>query len=100
MRQVNWKPGQSAELSTLGEGTCAGPGRHPVRILEFSGKQMRLAGMRVKSGTAVRLDWDGQLALGKVLNTEPEGFWIEVHHLLLDTAGPNGQKNFWPPIQP
>ena len=43
MRELNWKPGQSAELSILTEGARAGAAECPARILEFSGKRMRLA---------------------------------------------------------
>jgi len=92
MRELNWKPEQSAELSVLGEGACAGP----ARILEFSGKRMRLAaGLKVKSGAAVRLEWDGQLLLGQVLNIEPGGFWMDIQHMLLDTGGQSWQKKGW-----
>jgi len=92
MRELNWKPEQSAELSVLGEGACAGP----ARILEFSGKRMRLAaGLKVKSGAAVRLVWDGQLLLGQVLNTDPGGFWMEIQHMLLDTGGMSWQEKGW-----
>jgi hypothetical protein len=49
----------------------------------------------VKSNAAVRLEWDGQLLLGQVLNTEPGGFWMEVHHMLLDNGGLNWRKNGW-----
>ena len=92
MRELNWKPEQSAELSVLGEGACAGP----ARILEFSGKRMHLAaGLQVKSGAAVRLEWDGQMLLGQVLNTDPGGFWMEIHHMLLDTAGVSWRRNGW-----
>jgi hypothetical protein len=100
MRELNWKPGQSAELSILTEGARAGAAECPARILEFSGKRMRLAAdlpaeMKMKSGAAVRLEWDGQLLLGQVLSTEPGGFWMEVHHMLLDAAGLSWQKNGW-----
>ena len=92
MRELNWKPEQSAELSVLGEGACAGR----ARILEFSGKRMRLAaGLKVKSGAAVRLEWDGQLLLGQVLNTDPGGFWMEIQHMLLDTGGLSWQNKGW-----
>ena len=100
MRELNWKPGQSAELSVLGEGASAGSAGQPARILEFSGKRMRLAAelpaeMKLQGGAAVRLEWDGQLLLGQVLNTEPGGFWMEIHHMLLDAAGLSWQKNGW-----
>jgi hypothetical protein len=92
MRELNWKPEQSAELSVLGEGACAGP----ARILEFSGKRMHLAaGLKVESGAAVRLEWDGQLLLGQVLNTDPGGFWMEIQHMLLDTGGMSWQEKGW-----
>ena len=96
MRELNWKPGQSAELSVLGEGACTEPAGRPARILEVSGKRMRLAAeLTVKGGAAVRLEWDGQLLLGQVLHTEPGGFWMEVHHVLLDAGGLSWQKNGW-----
>jgi hypothetical protein len=76
----------------LGEEACAGS----ARILEFSGKRMRLAaGLKVKSGAAVRLVWDGQLLLGQVLNTDPGGFWMEIQHMLLDTGGMSWQEKGW-----
>ena len=96
MRELNWKPEQSAELSVLGQGACTAPGGQPARILEFSGKRMRLAaGLKVNGGTAVRLEWDGQLLLGQVLNAEPGGFWMEIHHMLLDAGGLSWQKTGW-----
>ena len=87
MRELNWKPGQSADLSVLGE---------------LSGKRMRLAAewpaeMKLKGGAAVRLEWHGQLLLGQVLSTEPGGFWMEIHHMLLDAGGLSWQKNGWQP---
>jgi hypothetical protein len=30
-----------------------------------------------------------------VLSTGPGGFWMEIHHMLLDTAGLNWRKNGW-----
>jgi len=94
MRELNWKPGQAAELRVLGEEACAGA--YPAQILELSGKRMRLAAdASVKAGAAVRLDWDGQLLLGQVLDTGPGGFWLEIHHMLLDTEGLGWQKNGW-----
>ena len=96
MRELNWKPGQSADLSVLGEGAGAGPAVCPARMLELSGKRMRLAAeLTVKSGAAVRLEWHGQLLLGQVLSTEPGGFWMEIHHMLLDASGQSWQKNGW-----
>jgi hypothetical protein len=92
MRELNWKPEQTVALSVLGDGACAGE----ARILELSGKRMRLAaGLTVKTGAAVRLEWDGQLVLGEVLNAEPSGFWIEIHHMLLDTAALTWQQQGW-----
>ena len=92
MRELNWKPEQPVQFSVLGDGACAGP----ARIQELSGKRMRLsAALPIKTGAAVRLEWDGQLVLGEVLNIEPPGFWIEIHHLLLDTAGLIWQKQGW-----
>jgi len=100
MRELNWKLGQSAELTVLGDGPPAGPRGQPARILEFSGRRMHVsaglaAGVDVKGGAAVRLEWGGQLLLGQVLNTEPGGFWMEIHHMLLDTAGLSWQKSGW-----
>jgi hypothetical protein len=96
MRELNWKPEQSAELSVLGDRAAAGPAKQTVRILERSGKRLRLAAeLPVESGAAVRLEWDGQLLLGQVLNAEPGGFWMEIHHMLLDTAGLSWQKQGW-----
>jgi hypothetical protein len=96
MREVNWKPGQTAELSVLGEGSSTTSAVQSVTILEFGGKRMRVATDRkVRGGAAVRLEWDGQLILGEVQNTEPDGFWVEVRHLLLDTAMLDWQKNGW-----
>jgi hypothetical protein len=92
MRELNWKPEQSVALSVLGDGACAGA----ARILEVSGKRMRLgAGLTVKTGAAVRLEWDGQMVLGEVLQTELSGFWIEIHHMLLDTAALSWQQQGW-----
>jgi hypothetical protein len=62
MRELNWKPEQSVALSVLGDGACAGA----ARILELSGKRMRLgAGLTVATGAAVRLEWDGQWCWAK-----------------------------------
>ena len=92
MRELNWKPEQSVALSVLGEGACTAE----ARILELSGKRMRLAaGLTVKPGAAVRLEWDGQLVLGEVLDTEPSGFWIQIRHVLLDTAALTWQRQGW-----
>jgi hypothetical protein len=95
MRELNWKPEQSAELSVLGEAACGGPARI-AHILEFSGKRICLATeMKVQSGAAVRLEWDGQLLLGLVADTAPSGFWMEIHHMLLDTGALSWQKKSW-----
>jgi hypothetical protein len=95
MRELSWKPEQSAELQLLGEGAPS-PGWQAVRILELSGKRVRLAaGVPVKSSDAVRLEWDGQLLLGQVLVAEPDGFWMEVHHMLVDNGGLNWRQNGW-----
>ena len=92
MRELSWKPEQSVALSVLGDGACAGT----ARILELSGKRMRLGtGLTVKTGAAVRLEWDGQLVLGEVLNIEPSGFWMEIYHMLLDTAALTWQQQGW-----
>jgi len=93
MRELNWKPEQTAEVSRLGDGA---PLVQTARILEISGKRVRLASaLAVESGAAVRLEWDGQLLLGQALNSEPGGFWMEIHHMLLDTAARNWQKQGW-----
>jgi hypothetical protein len=99
MRELNWKAGQSAELSVLANAEGAVSEKRPARILEFSGKRMRLAAeipaaAQLPGGAAVRLEWDGQLLLGEVLHAEPGGFWMEIHHMLLDT-GLNWQKTGW-----
>ena len=93
MRELNWKPEQSVELSVLGE-TAAPAGS--ARLLELSGKRLRVAAaVPVTAGAAVRLAWDGLLVLGEVLDTGPSGTWIEIHHMLLDTAGLSWQKQGW-----
>jgi hypothetical protein len=94
MRELRWKPEQSVQLAMLGDAAGGGP----ARILELSGKRMRLAAdFSVKTGAAVRLEWDGQMVLAEALNSEPPGFWIEIHHMLLDTAELNWQKRGWQP---
>ena len=100
MRELNWKPGQSVQLSVLGVLGPEACAAHTARILEFSGKRMRLAAelpnqAKVPGGAAVRLEWDGQQLLGQVLNAEPGGFWMEIHHMLLDAGGLIWQKNGW-----
>jgi hypothetical protein len=92
MRELSWRPEQSVRLSVLGNGACAGE----ARILELSGKRLRLgAGVAVSTGDAVRLEWDGQLVLGEVLDTAPSGFWVQIHHMLLDTAVVTWQQQGW-----
>ncbi|HLY17746.1 MAG TPA: hypothetical protein VKR61_11015 [Bryobacteraceae bacterium] len=92
MRELSWKPEQSAALSVLDHGACT---VRPARILELSGKSVHLAAdVSLKFGAAVRLEWDEQLLLGQVLSTEPGGFWMEIHHML-DTAWLNSQKQGW-----
>ena len=92
MRELKWQPGQSAQLSVLGDAACSGP----ARMLELSGKRMRLASdLKIKGGVAVRLESDGQLLLGQVLTSEPGGFWLEIHHMVLDIGAQTWQKNGW-----
>jgi len=92
MHELKWKPGQTVELTLLGAEARTGS----ARILELSGKRMRLAAdLQVNDGAAVRLDWDGQLLLGQALGAGPEGFWLEIQHMLLDTAGLSWQKKAW-----
>lgn len=96
MRELKWKPEQQAQLSVLGQGACTGK----ARILDVSGKRLRLAAespaeLKIASGAALRLEWDGQMLLGEVFHTEPDGFWMEIHHMLLDTAGLSWHANGW-----
>jgi hypothetical protein len=92
MRQLTWKPEQTVTFSELAEGT----GAASARILELSGKRMRLAGpVTPKAGAAVRLEWDGQLLLGEVLHAEPDGFWLEIQHVVLGTGELTWQKQGW-----
>ena len=72
MRELNWKAGQAAELTVLSEEAGVGPVTGlPVRILELSGKRMRLeSNQQLKPGAAIRLEWDGQMLLGLVQNVE------------------------------
>jgi hypothetical protein len=92
MRQLNWKPEQVVAFSVLGNGVSAAS----ARILELSGKRLRLAGPDAPhAGAAVRLEADGQLVLGEVLYAEPEGFWIEIRHVVLDTAALSWRKQGW-----
>ena len=93
MAQLKWQPDEPVELSILGNGAGV-----PVlaRILELAGKRLRLGvAANVEGGAAVRLEWGGQLVLGEVLDIEPGGFWVEIHHVLLGTAGMNWQKQGW-----
>ena len=92
MRELSWNPEQAVAVSVLGDGACAGESR----IVEVSGKRMRLdAGLHVQTGAAVRLEWDGQMVLGEVLNIEPSGFWIEIRHMLADNGAPGWQQQGW-----
>jgi hypothetical protein len=92
MRELNWKRDQPVELHVLGDGASAGS----ARIVELSGKRLRLAAaLPVKKDAAVRLEWEGEVLLGEVLNVVPGGFWIEIHHMLLDTAEAAWQKQGW-----
>jgi hypothetical protein len=92
MRELSWSPEQAVALSVLGDGGCAGESR----IVEVSGKRMRLdARLPVQTGAAVRLEWDGQVVLGDVLNIEPAGFWIEIRHMLADNAALGWQQQGW-----
>jgi hypothetical protein len=92
VRELNWKPDQAVELSVLGEGACTGP----ARMVDVSGKRIHLAAaLPVLTGAAVRLEWDEQLVLGEVLHTEPGGFWLEIHHRVLDTAAQTWQRQGW-----
>jgi hypothetical protein len=95
MRELKWQPGQSANLMVLSESNGGGPAA-TAQIREFFGKRLRLTtNAQVKGGAAVRLEWDGQLVLGEVLKIEPGGFWMEIRHVLPDTAGLAWQKAGW-----
>jgi len=92
MRELKWTPEQPAELSVLGDGSG---GRQTARVLEMAGKRLRVAAEQpVKGGSAVRLEWAGQLLLGQVLNADSGSFWLEIHHML-DTAELSWQKQGW-----
>jgi hypothetical protein len=92
MRELNWKPEQSVEMTVLGDT----PGAGSARLLELSGKRLRLAAaFPVAAGAAVRVAWDGQLVLGEALQTDPSGLWVEIHHMLLDAAELSWQKQGW-----
>jgi len=95
MRELNWKPGQSATLGVLGDEATV-TGGDTVSILELSGKRVRLAAeLNLRGGTPVRVEWDRQLLLGHVLTAEPGGFWMDIQHMLLDTSELNWQRNGW-----
>ena len=92
MRELNWKPEQSVEITVLEDPPRSGA----ARVRELSGKRLRLAAaFPVPAGAAVRLAWDGQLLLGEALDTGPSGTWIEIHHMLLDAAELSWQKQGW-----
>jgi hypothetical protein len=96
MRELNWKPGQSATLGVLGD-ESTGSGADTVTILELSGKRVRLAAdLKLRGGTPVRVEWDTQLLLGHVLTAEPGGFWMDIQHIL-DTGELDWQRNGWQP---
>ena len=88
--RLQWTAGEPVEIRVLGE---TGGGPYPARILELSGKRLRVgAAAKIPAGAALRVDWGGQLVLGQVLNSEPEGLRIEIQHILLDTASLDWQK--------
>ena len=92
MSELQWKPEQVVQLDVLG----GQPAAATARILELSGKRLRLATeLKVIPGAAVRLQWDNQVLLGEVLSSESDGFWIEISHLLLDTAALMWQPQDW-----
>ncbi len=92
MRELQWTPEQAVQLDVLGEKPASGT----ARILEVRGKRVRLAtDMKLAAGTAVQLQWSGQMLLGEVLDSEPEGFWMEISHMLLDTSALNWQAQGW-----
>ncbi len=94
MGELRWKPEQPAGLVLLG--SAGADVSHDVRILDLSGRRMRISSKFCpNAGAAVRLMWDGQLVLGEVLSAEPNGFRMEIHHMLLDNAGTSWQKNGW-----
>lgn len=92
MRELNWKPDQTIQVTVLG----STPANGTARIQEYAGKRMRLgSGPPVKAGSAVRLEWDGQLLLAEVENTDSSGFWVEIHHMLLGASELNWQDKGW-----
>ena len=93
MDQLQWKPDEPVEVSVLGERAGA---PIPARILEIAGKRVCVgSAAHVEGGAAVRLEGGGQLVLGEVIDTGPGRFWVEIHHMLLDTAAMNWQKQGW-----
>ena len=92
MRELSWKPEQCAELSVMGDVVRSGT----ARIMELRGKDLRVATEpAVENGAAVRLEWEGQLVLGEVRHAAPGGFWMEIQHMILDTAEPLWQRQGW-----
>jgi len=92
MHELKWQPEQPVDLSVLDENGGAGT----ASIQELSGRRVRLAtALPVQTGAAVRLEWDGQLVLGEVRNTVPEGFWMEIHHVLFTAEELKWQKMGW-----
>lgn len=92
MREIHWTPEQAVQLEVLGEQPVSGT----ARILELSGKRMRLASeVKVHAGAAVQVQWTGQMLLGEVLSSDAAGFWMEISHMLLDTAALNWQAQGW-----
>jgi len=84
MRELSWKPDDAAALSILGDEERAGD----AQVVELAGKRLRVTtALPAKGGDAVRLTWDGQLVLGQVLDAVPGGCWIEMQHMLPETAG-------------
>jgi hypothetical protein len=96
MHELKWQPEQVVDFSVLGEGGAENGSVGAARIQELSGRRLRITTtLPVRTGAAVRLEWDGQLVLGEVLNTVPEGFWMEIHHVLFATEELKWQKMGW-----
>jgi hypothetical protein len=92
MHELKWRPEQPVDFSVLDQNGSAGT----VSILELSGRRLRVStALPVLTGAAVRLEWDGQLVLGEVLNILPGGFWIEIHHVLFASGELHWQKMGW-----
>ena len=92
MSELQWKPDTVVQLEVLGEKPSAGT----VRIVEITGKRLRMrTGLKLPAGAAVRLQWDGQMVFGEVLASEADGCWMEIQHMLLDTAALNWQQQGW-----